>query len=349
VATPFFEAHIGPALARALVVATKLGVFDALDKRMRTAEEVAGVCGLDPEATVKLLNALVGAQYVRTDHSGTSFRLAAMARRWLLASSPVSLRDFLVGLEINEWHWLEHYEAFLRTGQPLSIHDHMSADQWEHYQRAMRAVAVGSALEVARRTPVPPGARDLLDVGGSHGYFSVALCRRHPGLHAVVFDLPMALQSARQMLAREGMGERVVHRAGDATRDDFGIEAFDLVFISHLAHHFDAATNQDLVRRSARALRPGGLVVIQEGIRPVSSEAGDQAGAVLDLFCALTSGSRQWTFEEMADWQRQSGLVPLKPIRLRSAPGVGLQAGRKRQISETMEPAPRRRRADGCT
>jgi tRNA A22 N-methylase len=50
---------------------------------------------------------------------------------------------------------------------------------------------------------VPRGARDLLDIGGSHGYYSVALCRRHPTLRAVILDLPQAVVHAETILASE--------------------------------------------------------------------------------------------------------------------------------------------------
>src|SRR5216683_6584286 len=53
---------------------------------------------------------------------------------------------------------------------------------------------------------------------------------------------------AAPLLAQEGMGDRVVHRAGDATTDDFGTAAFDLVFIANAVHHFDLPANRDLAR-----------------------------------------------------------------------------------------------------
>jgi SAM-dependent methyltransferase len=97
----------------------------------------------------------------------------------------------------------------------------------------------------------------MLDIGGSHGYYSVVICRRHPGLRSVVLDLPQAIRHAAPLLAREGMGDHVVHRAGDATTDDFGTATFDLVYVANAVHHFDEPTNRDLARRAARALRPG--------------------------------------------------------------------------------------------
>ena len=45
------------------------------------------------------------------------------------------------------------------------------------------------------------------------------------------------------------MGDRVIHRAGDALTDDLGSDAYDLVFLSAVVHHFDEDTNQGLMRR----------------------------------------------------------------------------------------------------
>ncbi len=95
-------------------------------------------------------------------------------------------------------------------------------------------------------------------------------------------------------------------------------------------HHFDAATNRRLVRSIARALRPGGYLVIHEAIRPVRPKASG-AGPVLglfDLYFALTSESGSWTFEEMAAWQRDAGLIPRKPVRFLGG-ALGEQVGVK--------------------
>jgi SAM-dependent methyltransferase len=165
----------------------------------------------------------------------------------------------------------------------------------------------------------------MLDIGGSHGYISVVLCRRHPGLRATVLDLPSAVEHARPLLARERMGDRVVLKAGDALKDDLGESRYDLIFALSLVHHFDDATNRRLVEKSARALRPGGIMVIGEVMRPASPGKGGQLGAFFDLYFAMTSESGTWTFEEMGAWQRAAGLVPRKPIKLRFAREFGLQ------------------------
>lgn len=327
VPTPILDTMMTMMLARTIMVATKLGVFEALAPGSLTAGEVAGRCGTDQGATKKLLNALVGADYLVAD--GERYALAPVARKWLLKESPQSLYDHML-FRFMEWDMVEHYEDFVRNGKPLDLHKTISSDEeWGLYQRGMRSLAAPSASEVAQRTPVPKGARDMLDIGGSHGYHSVVLCRRHPHLRAVILDLPEAVKHAAPILAKEDMGERVMHRTGNALTDDLGTEAWDIVFIAYLVHHFDDATNRELARRVAHSLRPDGVFAIQEVVRPQSPKDAGQPGALLDLYFALTSEAGSWSYEEMADWQREAGLVPQKPIRFRSVPGTGQQVAVK--------------------
>jgi SAM-dependent methyltransferase len=217
----------------------------------------------------------------------------------------------------------------VRDGRPLDVHGEMSTEDWRAYQRGMRAQANPLASLVARRVPVPAGASEMLDIGGSHGYFSVVLCRRHPGLRATVLDLPPAVEQAAPILEREGMGDRVVLRAGDALTDDLGDAAYDLIMGFSLVHHFDEATNRLLVAKAARALRPGGYLVIGDALRPRAPGKGGQQGAFFDLYFALTSESGLWSFDEMRSWQVEAGLTPLKSISLFPGGGFGLQVAER--------------------
>lgn len=324
--TPLADTMVALLLARALMAGTSLGLFDALAAAPLTPAEVATRCSTDERATGKLLFALAGARYL-TYREGR-YALAPVARKWLLSGEAQSLRDAVLQRYFDA-RLLEHAEEFVRTGRPTDFHTKMTAEDWEVYQRGQRAHAVYSAPEVARRAPAPRDPREMLDVGGAHGYYSVALCRRFPSLRSTVLDLPEAVTQSAPLLAAEGMGERVAHRAGDALRDDLGREAYDLVFVGNLVHHFDDATNRELMRRVARALRPKGVCVVLEIIRAATPEEAGQIGALTDFFFAVTSAAGTWSFDEMAGWQRAAGLKPHRPIRLRLTPGYGLQCARK--------------------
>jgi SAM-dependent methyltransferase len=320
---PLLHTQMAYTLARVIMAATRLGIFEALDTQPIEARQIAQRCATDPRATEKLLFALAAAGYARASNGG--YALTPLSRKWLRRDSPDCLADKLL-LQFAEWEWMERSEDYVRSGRPLELHDTLEADQWPAYQRGMRAVASAFAAELARRLPVPKAASDMLDIGGSHGYYSVVLCRRHDGLRAVVLDLPEAVEHAAPLLAAEGMGERVIHRSGNALTDDLGSETYDLVLASQLVHHFSEDQNRELAVRVARALRPGGIYAILDAFRPSSPKGAGQIGALLEFYFALTSQSGTWTPQEMADWQRDAGLRPRRPIRFRTAPGAGIQA-----------------------
>jgi SAM-dependent methyltransferase len=326
VPTPLLETQMAFTLARVIMVGTRAGIFEALAGGPLTAQEIAARCGTDPRATGKLLFALAGSRYLDVD--GGRYSLAPVARKWLLRDSPDSLADKML-FQFLEWDFLGRAEDYVRSGQPLELHSTEDPEAWDLYQRGMRALASPFAREGVDRIPVPSGARDMLDIGGSHGFYSVAMCRRYPHLRAVVLDLPAAVERAAPLLAREGMADRVVHRAGDALKEDLGRETYDLVLLGQLAHHFSDAQNRDLAGRVARALRPGGVYAIAEAVRPEDPRKAGQIGALLDFYFALTSQSGTWSVPEMAGWQKDAGLSPMAAIFLRTLPGVAIQAARK--------------------
>lgn len=325
---PLLETQIAFSTARSIMAGVKLGIYDAIGAGAATPAEVAAACRTDPEATTKLMNALVGCRYLR--HRDGRYELTPKTRKWLLRSSPHSIADKLL-FQYDEWNIVAKYEEYVATGRPLDLHGSLGdAAVWDRYQRGMRALASISAEEVAARLPVPAGATSMLDIGGSHGYYSVCACRRHDGLRATILDLPEAVERAAPILAQEGMGERVRHRAGNALTDDLGSDAWNVVFLSQLVHHFTEEQNRDLLKRIARALKPGGVCALLDTLRPSSPEGAGGIGAALDLYFAATSRSGTWPLETMQAWQRDAGLTVETPIHLRTLPGGAIAVARKR-------------------
>jgi ubiquinone/menaquinone biosynthesis C-methylase UbiE len=326
VPTPLVDTFQALVRVRVILAATHLGVFEALRQGPASASRVAEQLQTHPKATEKLLNALVGIGYLhyRRGH----YRLATVARKWLLADSPCSLRDNIL-YRYLEWEIITQLEEFVRRGQPLEGHERLTVAQWELYQRGMYAVARLLAEEVVRRLPVPRNARRLLDLGGGHGCYAVALCRRYPQLEATILDLPAAQSAATALLAAQGLTGRVHFWATDVRTAELGAECWDLILAAQLLHHLEADTNRELLGRVARALRPGGVLAVLEMLRPPAPEAAGETGALLDLFFAIVSPSGTWSAAELAAWQQQAGLIPHQPLLLRRLPGAALQVASK--------------------
>lgn len=318
------DTHAAMLLARTVMAATELQLFDALAAQPLTAEETAAAIGAAPAPIALLLDTLTACGYLC--FRGEHFSLTPLSRDWLVSAAHSSVHDKLL-LQVVEWKWLERLDEFLRTGRPLDFHNSMRPDERKLYHRGMRALAGVAAGEVARRIPVRAQASRMLDLGGSHGHFAAEICRRHPGLTAEVMDLPDAIEAALPLLSAESLGERVAYRVGDATTAELDAGKYDLVLMSNLAHHLNEAQNAELAIRVARALKPGGAFVINEPARAEGRGRARQIPALLGLYFAMQSrpGVRTWTIGEMAGWQREAGLEVRRARRLRTAPGWVLQ------------------------
>jgi SAM-dependent methyltransferase len=324
---PLLETQMAFSMARSIMAGVKLGVFEAVGGGARSAEEIAKICATSPGATEKLLNALTGCGYFKFRNG--AYELTPKTEKWLLRRSAQNLCEKLK-FQFYEWEMVEGYEEFVRTGKPMAGHAGIQSDDfWNNYQRGMRNLAGVAAGEVTARFPMPPVARDMLDIGGSHGYFSVSLCRKHPDLKSVILDLPDAVKQATPILAEEKMGSRVTHRPGNALTDELGEGSVDIVLMSQLVHHFTDEQNRALIKRIARALRPGGICVMLDSIRPKRPGDGGQTAALLDLYFAMGSESGTWPIETMQNWLNSAALEPLKPIWLRTMPGGALVAGQR--------------------
>lgn len=324
--TPFLDTVPTVGLAQTVMVATKLGIFESLANGGLSAFDVAKSCGTHPNGTEKLLKALIGTGYIRS-HIGF-YELTRLSRKFMLKNSPHTLYTHTLFLFVVQ-RWVEHYETFVRTGTPIEMHDVLKDEDWQLYQGAMRELATLSAPEVARRVPIPRRAHRMLDIGGSHGYYSVLMCRKHAELQATVFDLPEAIRYAAPLLLKENMRDRVVHKAGNALTDDLGTGLYDFIYVGNLLHHFGEESCKGLIKKIAAALRPGGVFTAFELLRKDSSKGAGQIEILADLYFAVTSQSGTWSSDEIVGWQTDAGLVPLRPRRLLTSPGFGLLSARK--------------------
>ena len=71
------------------------------------------------------------------------------------------------------------------------------------------------------------------------------------------------MEVAKENAEKAGVAERYSVRPGSAFDTDLG-EGYDYVFITNFLHHFDAPTNEVLLRRFHAALKPGGKAITVE-------------------------------------------------------------------------------------
>ena len=320
----------GLGLGRAVVAATRLGVFEALEAGPKSAEELAEELDCAPASMTVLLNALNGFGFLRRRRG--QYRLARMSRRWMLSSSKGSLREMTLFLG-DMFQAVEPIEDAIRSGEVTNFHHRpLSSEAWGHYVRGLGSVAKVIGPELARKVPVDRPPKRLLDVACGHGLFSVALCRRFPGLAAEVLDLPGAVEHGRSMVRAEDMAQRVRFRAGDLRHESWG-EGYDVVLLSNILHNLDADECALAVRKAKDALRPGGTLMVADSEHSGAEGDLEATAGFNELFFFLVSGARAWPEPTLRRWIGEAGFTHVK--RHRSMMLLGLVVLTARTSSES--------------
>ena len=212
-------------------------------------------------------------------------------------------------------------EDYVRTGKPLELHSVINKSEWAIYQQGMRDLSGNPSKELAGKIKLPANPSNMLDIGGSHGLYSIELCKKYPSLSSTILELQGAIESASAMAAETGLTDRVRYKAGNALIDDLGENVYDLVMINNVVHHFTEPENIRLAQKVAGALKPGGMYAVGEVVRSKSPGEGGYVASVIGLYFSLTSESGTWSEEEISSWQQRAGLKPQKTISLMTIPG----------------------------
>jgi SAM-dependent methyltransferase len=310
----------GHAEARAIQVALKIGLFEALNDNQAGAHTLATQLGCDTRATMLLANALVALGLVRGDSSG--YALTAVSQRHLVESSS----EYLGGMILFDealWSTWERLADSIRTGGPARPPD-MFQSRREDTARFIRAMdslvrARGDAPWTAAHLDLSQ-ARTIVDLGGGPGTYLVEFIRRWAGLRGALYDLPATLEVAREILSERAPAllARIDLREVDYNRDEIP-GPVDVIFMSNIIHSEDEATNAALMAKCFRALAPGGLVIVKDHIMN-GALTEPAAGAVFALYLLLTTRGRDYSFDEVGGWLRMAGFTDIHMEKLPSPP-----------------------------
>lgn len=286
----------------ALLAAGRLGVFKALAEGPRSVSEIADSIGASEFGVARLVEALAGLGYLET--ADGRYANGPAPRAWYTAAAPVDYTSLLVFVQ-EVWPFFGGLADAVRQGRPEPTLYQFMEEHPEvglHFSQYMRANALVLAAPLAERSPIPDTARRLLDLGGSHGLYSIAYCRRNPNLKAVIFDLPEALSETEAIIAAEGLSDRISVQRGDYLKDDIG-HGYDVVLCFGMTDGNSYDDNQRLFKTVANALNPGGTIRI---LSHVKLQAFDPGNALFSLIMFATWGTRTYSFEEVTGWLREA-------------------------------------------
>lgn len=309
----------------AVYTAVQLDLFERLGESSCSVQELAARVGCDERGLGILLEALETLGYMKQQDG--VYALSEMSRAWMLEASPACFsRAFrYYGDSMADFWPLLH--QVVRTGTlEINFYDWLKdhPEDGEQYQQFMMSLARMGLPEWQKKVRLPEGARKLIDIGGGHGLYSIALCQRYPDLRATIFDSAYASDIAKENIDAAGLGDRIDFVEGDYARDDLG-SGFDAALLSNVVHEHTDEENGEFVARVADALDDNGCLIIMDIVREKKLTAlMDHIARMFGLMFYLFLGSQNFTYEQMSGWLRSAGFTNISRKNLRSGANVVL-------------------------
>lgn len=321
-----------------LIAAIETGVLDILKQGPMDLDGLSEQTGASEEGLQNLLRALEPLGYVETVDG--IYHLTSAARRGLPDEDMQTMLPFFK-------EQIRHMALDAATAVRQAPEDGIygwervqSGDEGRAYQEAMRWLASDLVDDVVDKIDLPDGAGRVLDVGGSHGLYTVRFCRTHPDLEGTIIDWEIGLENARKTLEdHPDMADRIELLEVDFEEEELPT-GYDLAFLGQIIHGISPDGNQALFEKLARATTDKGTVAILDQFEdppkkgwlpfdPTSSAFGDGIAALLGFNLFLFSGGRSYRYDDVATWLAEAGFPEVSHIPLPKSPGYSLIVARK--------------------
>jgi precorrin-6B methylase 2 len=311
-ADSILETARGFMASRILLCGAELDIFSLVVRESLTAEQIATVKKADLRAMTILLDALSALGFlVKT---GGRYQTAPSAAELLNSEAPESILPMVLHMGAVWRNWSSITDIVLdKTKAGMKKGGALAEDNIKAFIGAMHVVASKMAPKVV--AAINPGsARNLIDVGGGSGSYTLAFLSAASEMKATIFDLPPVIEMARERIQAAGLAHRVNLVPGDFYRDELPA-GHDLAILSAIIHQNSPEQNETLFGKMYRCLDPGGRIVIRDHVMsPDRTEPLEGALFAVNML-AGTAGGNTYTFEEIEAGLAAAGFTRIRQIQ----------------------------------
>jgi 2-polyprenyl-3-methyl-5-hydroxy-6-metoxy-1,4-benzoquinol methylase len=213
--------------------------------------------------------------------------------------------------------------AIVRKGGTVMGQEGMESAEnpvWVEFARSMAPLTTIPAQLIADLIGAKDSAKwKVLDIAAGHGIFGITLAKNNPNAEIVAVDWASVLEVAEENAMKAGVSDCFRKIPGSAFEVDFE-NGYDIVLITNFLHHFDVATNEDLLRKVHAAMAPGGRAVTVEFIPNEDRVTPPQDATFSLMMLGATASGDAYTFSEYDRMFRNAGFSRNELIQLDPSP-----------------------------
>ncbi len=297
--------------SRILLTAAELDLFTRLAEKPSSAEELVEELDADLRGLTILLDVLAAMGLLAKQQD--TYETTPEAAPFLSEKNPRSVLPMILHAT-HLWDRWSGLTAIVKGRAPSGpASETRDADELTAFIGAMHTVGMPMAKKIA--AAVQPGpARNLLDVGGASGTYTIAFLEAAPEMKATLFDLPAVIRMASKRLAEANMSGRVRLVAGNFYTDELP-GGHDLALLSAIIHQNSPEENVELFGKVFRALVPGGRIVIRDHVMEPGRIAPRDGAIFAVNMLVNTEGGSTYTYEEIRTWLEAAGFANVRFLK----------------------------------
>lgn len=305
----FFDTANAYQRSAALRAAIELDLFTAIGEGRSDPQAIAERCEASVRGVRILCDYLCVLGFLTKEHN--RYRLTQDSAVLLDKNSPAymgSAIDFLLAPMLMQG-FENLTEAVRNGGTPHAGTIAPEHPIWVKFARGMAPMMSMPAQLTTALVPVEEGRKlKVLDIAAGHGMYGITLAQQNKNAEVVAVDWPNVLEVAKENAEKFGVLDRYTTRPGSAFEVEFGTD-YDVVLITNFLHHFDAETNEKLLRKIHAALADGGRAVTVEFV-PEEDRISPPTSAMFSLvMLAGTPRGDAYTFSEFEEMFKRAGFA----------------------------------------
>lgn len=313
-AAKLFGIVSGSWMSQATCIAAELHLADLLSDGPKDAEDLARSTGCEAATLRRLMRALASLDLCIQLDDG-SFQLRPMGSL-LRAEAPNSLRSWTIWWGRHLWPaWRNLLHRVGNTGESApgtgaSELAYLGCDTETSvaFNQAMADLTRLVSREIVRVYDFS-GMSRIVDVGGGYGQLLATILGAYPRLRATLFDLPDAIEGARNQLDQAGLIARCEFVAGSFFESiPAGGDAY---LLKSILHNWDDERSAVILQHCRRAMQKDAKLLIVERIMPARMESSPDHRALAwsDLNMLVLLEGRERTEAEFRTLLASSGFT----------------------------------------
>src|SRR5436853_3730332 len=295
-------------------------VFDSLEGDAKTTEQVAGETGASARALGILMNALVGLGLLKKNRQG-KYSLTPESAAFLLSKRPGTHAGFFGAIApqlISKWLRLTD---IVREGRP-AVAVNQEIEGTEFFSQLVENIipmSYPAAKKLGDHLKIEKTKDEIrvLDLAAGSGIWGIALAQESPRVRVSAVEWAGMIPTTKRITEKYGVRDRFNFVEGDLLEADFG-NGYDIATLGHIVNSEGEDRSRKLLKKTFRALKPGGVIAIAEWL--VNDQRTEPLPALMFAVQMLvnTENGDTFSFNEIKRWLEEAGF---KKVRKLEAPG----------------------------